>query len=200
MKTENIILDALLESRDAVNKLIKNEETIRAIAQSGSLIIEAFKKKNRIFSCGNGGSMCDSIHFAEELSGRYRDDRKGLPAIAIADPGHITCVGNDYGYEYIFSRYLQAHARGGDILVAISTSGNSPNVVKAAEYALSKNIEVIALTGNVKSKLSALASIEICTPVGRYADRVQEVHIKVIHILIELVERTLFPENYSHKK
>lgn len=200
MKTENIILDALLESRDAVNKLIKNEETIRAIAQSGSLIIEAFKKNNRIFSCGNGGSMCDSIHFAEELSGRYRDDRKGLPAIAIADPGHITCVGNDYGYEYIFSRYLQAHARGGDILVAISTSGNSPNVVKAAEYALSKNIEVIALTGNVKSKLSALASIEICTPVGRYADRVQEVHIKVIHILIELVERTLFPENYSHKK
>ena len=200
MKTENIILDALLESRDAVNKLIKNEETIRAIAQSGSLIIEAFKKKNRIFSCGTGGSMCDSIHFAEELSGRYRDDRKGLPAIAIADPGHITCVGNDYGYEYIFSRYLQAHARGGDILVAISTSGNSPNVVKAAEYALSKNIEVIALTGNVKSKLSALASIEICTPVGRYADRVQEVHIKVIHILIELVERTLFPENYSHKK
>lgn len=144
--------------------------------------------------------MCDSIHFAEELSGRYRDERKGLPAIAIADPGHITCVGNDYGYEYIFSRYLQAHARGGDILVAISTSGNSPNVVKAAEYALSKNIGVIALTGNLKSKLSALASIEICTPVGRYADRVQEVHIKVIHILIELVERTLFPENYSHKK
>lgn len=200
MKTETVILDALIESRDAVNKLIKNEQTICAIAQSGSLIIEAFKKNNRIFSCGNGGSMCDSIHFAEELSGRYRDERKGLPAIAIADPGHITCVGNDYGYEYIFSRYLQAHARGGDILVAISTSGNSPNVVKAAEYALSKNIGVIALTGNLKSKLSALASIEICTPVGRYADRVQEVHIKVIHILIELVERTLFPENYSHKK
>lgn len=200
MKTKTIILDALIESRDAVNKLIKNEETICAIAQSGSLIIEAFKKNNRIFSCGNGGSMCDSIHFAEELSGRYRDDRKGLPAISIADPGHITCVGNDYGYEHIFSRYLQAHARGGDILVAISTSGNSLNVVKAAEYALSKNIGVIALTGNSKSKLSALASIEICTPVGRYADRVQEVHIKVIHILIELVERTLFPENYSHKK
>ena len=200
MEIKNIILDALLESRDAVDKLIENEETIRAIAQSGSLIIEAFKKNNRIFSCGNGGSMCDSIHFAEELSGRYRDDRKGLPAIAIADPGHITCVGNDYGYEYIFSRYLQAHATGGDILVAISTSGNSPNVVEAAKYARSKNIEVIALTGNVNCKLSAHTSIEICTPVGRYADRIQEVHIKVIHILIELVERALFPENYSHKK
>jgi D-sedoheptulose 7-phosphate isomerase len=141
--------------------------------------------------------MCDAIHFAEELSGRFRDDRAGLPAIAISDPGQLSCIGNDYGYEYVFSRFLQAHAREGDVLLAISTSGKSENIIKAAEIAHERGIHVIALTGRKDSPLSPLATIEICTPAGCYAERVQELHIKVIHILIELVERAMYPESYE---
>ena len=141
--------------------------------------------------------MCDSIHFAEELSGRYRDDRKGLPAIAISDPGHLSCVGNDYGYEFVFSRYLEAQARPGDVLLGISTSGKSANVIKAAEHARANGMKIITLTGQPNSALGKLADVDVCTPVGKYADRVQELHIKVIHILIELVERHLFPTNYA---
>ena len=141
--------------------------------------------------------MCDAMHFAEELSGRYRLDRKALPASAISDPGHISCVGNDYGYGNIFSRYLEAHAKSGDMLLAISTSGNSKNVVVAAEHARKNNIKVICLTGRKDSPLGKIADIEICTPAGKYADRVQELHIKVIHILIELIERGMFPDNYE---
>ena len=140
--------------------------------------------------------MCDAIHFAEELSGRYRLDRKGLPAVAVSDPGHLSCVANDYGYEFVFSRYLQAHARPGDLLVGISTSGTSKNVITAANYARDNGMKVLALTGKRATTLGGLADLEICTPGGAFADRTQELHIKVIHILIELVERALFPENY----
>jgi D-sedoheptulose 7-phosphate isomerase len=152
---------------------------------------------HRVFSCGNGGSMCDAIHFAEELSGRYRKNRKGLPAIAIADPGHLSCVGNDYGYEFVFSRFLEAHAKAGDVLVGISTSGRSANVIRAAEHARANGMTVITLTGRPDSALGVMADIDICTPGGEFADRVQELHIKVIHILIELVERRIYPENYA---
>jgi D-sedoheptulose 7-phosphate isomerase len=193
-----IISDSLNECRKALDNLISNSATQAAIFDAGRLLTTAVQSGGRVFSCGNGGSMCDAIHFAEELSGRYRDDRAGLPAIAIADPGHLSCVGNDYGYEYVFSRFLQAHAREGDVLLAISTSGKSQNVIKAAEFAREHGINVIALTGRKDSLLSPLATIEICTPGGPYADRVQELHIKVIHILIELVERAIYPENYCN--
>ena len=140
--------------------------------------------------------MCDAMHFAEELSGRYRLDRGGLPAVAISDPGHISCVANDWGYEYIFSRYLESHATPGDCLVAISTSGGSPNILQAAKTARQNGLHVIALTGRTGSSLSQFTDLEICTPGGKFADRVQELHLKVIHILIELVERHLYPDNY----
>ena len=136
--------------------------------------------------------MSDAVHFAEELTGRYRENRPGLPALAISDVGHLTCVANDFGYEQVFARFLESHARPGDCLVAISTSGTSANVVKAAETAKARGTRVIALTGKPGSKLEALADVCVCTPGGRYADRVQELHIKVIHILIELVERGMF--------
>ncbi|MBV5341184.1 MAG: SIS domain-containing protein [Deltaproteobacteria bacterium] len=191
------VTNSLLESKVVLDALICNEKAISSIAAAGEQLISAFRRGGRVFVCGNGGSMCDSIHFAEELSGRYRDNRKGLPAIAISDPGHLSCVGNDYGYEHVFSRYLEAHARQGDVLVGISTSGKSINVIKAAEYAQHNNMSVITLTGHRESHLSSFASIDICAPAGKYADRVQELHIKVIHILIELVERELFPENYN---
>jgi D-sedoheptulose 7-phosphate isomerase len=192
----NPVIETLREARDALDSLLANEAAIHAIGEAGRLIAAAFTGGGRVLSCGNGGSMCDAMHFAEELSGRYRLDRKALPATAISDPGHLSCVANDYGYEQVFSRYIEAHGRAGDCLLGISTSGTSRNVLLAAESAKAQGVTVIALTGRPGSRLGALADIDICTPAGRFADRVQELHIKVVHILIELVERELFPENY----
>jgi D-sedoheptulose 7-phosphate isomerase len=191
-----VVVDTLREARSALDDLLANRSAIAAIGEAGRLIGLAFANGGRVFSCGNGGSMCDAMHFAEELSGRYRLDRKALPATAISDPSHLSCVANDYGYEEVFSRYIEAHGRAGDCLLAISTSGTSRNVLAAAERATAQGVKVIALTGRAGSALGDLADIEICTPAGRFADRVQELHIKIVHILIELVERELFPENY----
>ena len=192
-----IVLEVLRDARLALEALIANPATIERIDAAGRLLCESFRAGGRSFSCGNGGSMCDAMHFAEELSGRFRLDRKALPATAISDPGHLTCAANDYGYERVFSRYVEAHARPSDCLLAISTSGNSRNVIAAAEAAKAQGAKVVALTGRPDSPLSAVADIEICTPAGHFADRVQELHIKIVHILIELVERDLFPENYA---
>jgi D-sedoheptulose 7-phosphate isomerase len=192
------VLKSLYEAKSALEQLLSNAAAIDAIATAGDALATAFQNGKRVFSCGNGGSMCDAMHFAEELSGRYRLERRGLPAVAISDPGHLTCVANDYGYEHIFSRYVESHAQPGDCLVGMSTSGRSANVVQAARAARDRGMQVIALTGRPESPLGQLADIEICTPAGvGFADRIQELHIKVIHILIELVERRLFPEHYA---
>ena len=191
------VTTSLLEARSALDALLDDETTLNRIAVAGQLLARALSGDGRAFSCGNGGSMSDAMHFAEELTGRYRRDRRALPAIAIADPAHLSCVANDYGYDQVFSRYVEAHGRVGDVLLAISTSGRSPNVLRAAEVARTRGMEVIALIGQPDSALGALATVEICTPAGAFADRVQELHIKVIHVLIELVERALFPENYA---
>lgn len=192
----NPVIETLCEARAALDALLANQPALDAIGEAGRLIAAAFTRGGRVFSCGNGGSMCDAMHFAEELSGRYRLDRKALPATAISDPSHLSCVANDYGYEQVFSRYIEAHGRAGDCLLGISTSGTSRNVLAAAETGKAQGVKIIALTGRPGSPLGALADIEICTPAGRFADRVQELHIKIVHILIELVERELFPENY----
>jgi len=194
---KNIILNTLNEARESLDNLIANEQMIANIESAANIIIEQLKAGGCVYSCGNGGSMSDAMHFAEELTGRYRDNRKGLAATAISDAGHISCVANDFGYEFIFSRYLEAHANQQSCLFAISTSGTSKNVVKAAEYAQQIGIPVIALTGKTNQRLGELATIEICTLGGRYADRVQELHIKVIHIIIELIERHFYPELYQ---
>ncbi|MGH7044868.1 MAG: D-sedoheptulose-7-phosphate isomerase [Stellaceae bacterium] len=191
------ILDTLQEARSSLDALLSNDPAIDAIAEAGRILVAALRRGDRIFSCGNGGSMCDAMHFAEELSGCYRLDRKALAAIAISDSSHLSCVANDYGYEKVFSRYLEAHGRSGDCLLAVSTSGSSPNIVAAAATAKVLGLAVIGLTGRARSPLGQMAEIDICTPAGRFADRIQELHIKVTHILIELVERELFPENYA---
>jgi D-sedoheptulose 7-phosphate isomerase len=190
------ILHSLAEARSALDALMANDATCRAIDQAGEALATLFERGGRAFSCGNGGSMCDAMHFAEELSGRYRNNRRALAAVAISDAGYMSCVANDYGYEHVFSRYLEAHARRGDVLVAISTSGTSGNVLAAVRSAQQIGMTVIGLSGRPGATLSTLADIDICTPGGQFADRVQELHIKVIHILIESVERRLFPENY----
>lgn len=197
MPMANIVRSNLEEAQAALKNLLADQKTIDAIAAAGDLLVQTFKAGGRAFSCGNGGSMCDAMHFAEELSGRYRLDRPALPAVSISDVGHITCVANDYGYEFVFSRYLEAHAKKGDVLLAISTSGKSKNVLKAVEAAKKIGMKVIGLLGKPDTPLAQVSDIIIATPGGQFADRVQELHIKVIHNLIELVERDLFPQNYK---
>lgn len=195
-KTTKVITGTLVEARVYLDRFLSDDNSIRAIDDGATTLISSLRNGGSIYSCGNGGSMSDAMHFAEELTGRYRDNRPGLSATAISDPGHISCVANDFGYEHIFSRYLQARGRAGDCLFAISTSGTSMNVIKAAEYARDNGINVVSLTGMAGSALGRLATVDISAGANRYADRVQEVHIKVIHILIELIEREFFPENY----
>jgi D-sedoheptulose 7-phosphate isomerase len=190
------ILNTLSDSRDYLHRFMSDGNNIEAIARAASVMIAALHNGNTIYSCGNGGSMSDAMHFAEELTGRYRKNRLGLSAAAISDPGHISCVANDFGYEFIFSRYLEARARKGDCLLAISTSGSSRNVIKATEFARANGMEVVSLTGEAESQLGKLASVDISAGKSAFADRVQEVHIKVIHTLIELIEREFCPENY----
>ncbi|MDH4585234.1 D-sedoheptulose 7-phosphate isomerase [Pseudomonas sp. BN415] len=191
------IRNSLEEARTALDNFIANEHALKSIERAAELLVESFENKGKAFSCGNGGSMCDAMHFAEELTGRYRKNRPGIAAVSISDASHISCVANDFGYDYIFSRYVESHGRSGDVLIAISTSGKSPNVIKAAEAARALGVRVVALTGKPGSALEALADVCICAPGGDFADRVQELHIKVLHILIELVERKLSPENYA---
>jgi D-sedoheptulose 7-phosphate isomerase len=163
-------------------------ENFEKIEAAGNILIDAFRKNNKAISCGNGGSMCDAMHFAEELSGRFRSDRPALPAISISDPSHITCTGNDYGFEKIFSRFIEAVGNKGDVLLAISTSGNSKNVLEAIRAAREKGMKVIALTGKDGGQIKDHCDIEIRAPHAEFADRAQEIHIKVIHSLIHFVE------------
>jgi D-sedoheptulose 7-phosphate isomerase len=187
---------SLQEAQTALTQLLANDRALAQIEQAAGLLIETFAAKGHVYSCGNGGSMCDAMHFAEELTGRYRLDRAALGAAAMSDASHMSCVGNDYGYDHVFSRYLEAHGRAGDCLVALSTSGTSKNILQAARTAQSLGVKVIVLTGRASPELEALSNVTICTPAGKYADRVQELHIKALHILIELVERHFFPQNY----
>ena len=190
------IESSLREASSALEALLCNPSALGAVEHAARILVATFERRGRVFSCGNGGSMCDAMHFAEELTGRYRRDRAALAATAISDAGHLTCVANDLGYEYVFSRYLEAHGRAGDCLVALTTSGTSKNVIRAAEVAKSLGMSVIVLTGKSNEALSNLSTVYVCTPGGAFADRVQELHIKVLHIFIELVERHFFPENY----
>ena len=189
---------ALLDAQKALEALLANEEALNAIEAAGQLMADTIAAGGKILSCGNGGSLCDSMHFAEEMTGRYRLNRPGFAALAISAPSHMSCVGNDYGYEEVFARYTQAVGRPGDVLLAITTSGTSKNILKAVEAAKANGMKVVGMTGRVGSPLAEMADIAIVTPSGSaYADRVQELHIKAIHIMIELVERRLAPENYA---
>ena len=189
------VLAALNDARDALDALISNEKTIEAVVAAAGLMADAVEGDGKVMSCGNGGSLCDAMQFAVEMTGRYRSNRRPYAALAISDASHMACVGNDYGYEEVFSRYVEAHGRKGDVLLAITTSGTSRNIVKAAEVARRKGVKVVALTGRDETPITELADVSIVTPAGRWADRVQELHIKCIHILIELIERRLDKQN-----
>lgn len=179
------------EAASVLERFLADPANLKAVELAGGLMVTALRAGGRLISCGNGGSMCDAMHFAEELTGRFRDDRAPIAALSISDPSHLTCVGNDHGFEQVFARFVQAHGREGDVLLAISTSGNSPNVLRAAEVARDKHMHVIALTGKDGGKLAELSTVEVRVPHHGYADRIQEVHIKVIHAFIDHIERDL---------
>jgi len=179
------------EAEKTLALFMANEDNFKRIEAAAKIISNAIASGKKVISCGNGGSMCDAMHFAEELSGRFRNDRKALPAIAISDPSHISCVANDYGYDFVFSRFVEAMGNEGDVLLGISTSGNSKNVIKAFEVAKEKKLVCLALTGKDGGLLKNLSDIEIRAPYTNYADRAQEIHIKIIHALIESVEYLL---------
>lgn len=187
-----LITQSLQESQQVLADFLGNPAKIEAIEKAADVLVDALKKGNKILSCGNGGSHCDAMHFAEELSGRYRENRPALAAMAISDPSHISCVSNDFGYNYIFSRFIEGLGNKGDVLVGISTSGNSANIIEAVKAAQLKGMEVILLTGKDGGKLAGYGCHEIRVDHFGYADRIQEIHIKVIHILIQLIESKLF--------
>ena len=189
MENQDLILNELKEAAKVLDQFLSNDANIQAINDAAMLMADAINAGNKLFSCGNGGSHCDAMHFAEELTGRYREDRKALPAIAISAPSHISCVSNDFGYDAIFSRYIEGLGKEGDVLVGISTSGNSNNILRAAAMAKQKKMKVVAFTGKNGGELAELADVEIRVPHFGYADRIQEIHIKVIHIIIQLIEK-----------
>ena len=188
---QDLIRNELNEAAQVLQTFIADPQNSLAIEAAACLIADSFRQEGKVLSCGNGGSHCDAMHFAEELTGRYRENRPGYAGIAISDPSHLSCVSNDFGYEFVFSRYVEAVGRSGDVLLGISTSGNSGNILRAIETAKIKGIKTIALTGKDGGKMAGLADVEIRVPHFGYADRIQEVHIKIIHLLIQLIEKEM---------
>ncbi len=189
------ILASLREAQDCLQTFLADESNLSLIDRFVDLLVGTFNSGNKVYSAGNGGSHCDAMHFAEEWTGRYRKDRKPLPALAFSDPSHITCTSNDYGFEHVFERMVEAFGNKGDVLLAITTSGNSKNLLLAAEAAKQKGMKVVGLLGKGGGAMKDLCDIPIIVP-GSTSDRIQELHIKIIHIAIECAERRLFPELY----
>ena len=191
MDIRETIIKSLDEARRTLEEFMSSPSALDQIEKAAQICVEALRDGNKIISCGNGGSLCDATHFAEELTGRYRDSRCPLPAIAINDPAYMTCVGNDFGFQNVFSRYVEGVGSKGDVLLAISTSGNSQNILDAVAKAQQKGMKVISLTSLGENKLAPLSDVAICTPRTAHSDRIQEIHIKVIHILIQCIEEML---------
>ena len=179
------------EEAQLILSQFQNVENFEKIETAIEMMCTALKAGNKIISCGNGGSMCDAMHFAEELSGRFRNNRRGLAAVSISDPSHISCVANDFGYDFVFSRYIEAIGQSGDVLLGISTSGSSKNVILAVKEAKKKGMKTLVLTGKDGGKLAGLADLEIRAPYSEFADRAQEIHIKIIHNFILGIELNL---------
>jgi D-sedoheptulose 7-phosphate isomerase len=185
----DLIRAELTEARTVLDCFLADPANLQAIEQAARLMADSLRAGGKILTCGNGGSLCDAQHFAEELTGRYRQNRPALAAIPLTEASHMSCVANDFGYDHVFSRYVQALGRPGDVLLAISTSGNSPNVLLAAEAAKAAGMRVVSLTGKDGGQLAGISDVEIRAPHSGYADRIQEIHIKAIHIMIMLIEQ-----------
>ncbi len=188
MTYQELIQNELNEAQVVLNSFLSDTNNIANIEAAAQLMASAIQNNGKIISAGNGGSHCDAMHFAEELTGRYRSNRRALPAIAISDVSHISCVGNDYGFDFIFSRFIEGLGQEGDVFLGLSTSGNSKNIINAVQAAKAKGMKVIILSGKDGGQLAGQADVEILVPHFGYADRIQEIHIKVIHIFMLLIE------------
>lgn len=189
------LIDSYRTEYQLLKDFIEKEEKEKTTEKIAEELADIFKNGNKVLICGNGGSNCDALHFAEEFTGRFRKERRALPAIALSDSSHITCVGNDYGFDYIFSKGVEAYGKEGDMFIGISTSGNSGNVIKAVEKAKSLGLKTVVLLGKDGGKLKGMCDYEFIIP-GETSDRIQEIHMMILHIIIEGVERIMFPENY----
>lgn len=188
---QTLLQSEFLESQRILQDFIQQPTIFATLESVARCMIEAIEQGNTIITCGNGGSMTDAMHLAEELSGKFRNPRKALPAVAISDPSFISCVANDYGYDYVFARFVESMGKPGDVLVAFTTSGNSKNIVQALQQAQQQNIKTIVLTGSTGGAAKQYANYTICVPHVGYADRIQEIHIKIIHTLIHAIEQNL---------
>ncbi len=188
---------ALDEADRVLRATLADAACMAATERFADVAEKTLRAGGTIYSCGNGGSMSDAMHFAEEWTGRFRKDRAALPALAFSDPAQMTCIANDFGYEQVFARMVEAYAKPGDALVAISTSGNSPNVLAACRAAKKKGAVVVGLLGRGGGPMKDLCDVAVVVPLATTSDRIQEVHIKVIHAVIEAVERRMFPGNYA---
>ncbi len=186
------LLNAIEDSLKALEQL-KQPQAIAFIEDVADLLASSFKNGNKLIVAGNGGSLCDAAHFAEELTGFYRDKRPALPAIALSEPGHMSCVGNDIGFEFVFSRGIEAYGQKGDVFVGLTTSGNSTNLVNAFKTAKDKGLVTVAFLGKSGGKLKGCADYELIIEGFKYSDRIQEAHMAAIHMIIELMETLLFP-------
>lgn len=185
------------DARATLDAFLADPNCIEGVRRFAQLAGDTLRAGGKLLACGNGGSMCDAMHFAEEWTGRFRKDRAALPAIAFSDPSQLTCIANDFGFDEVFARSVEAYGRPGDLLVAISTSGGSPNILNALVKARSKGLKTVGLLGKGGGKALELCDVAIVVPLATTSDRIQEIHIKVLHIAIEAVERELFPGNYG---
>lgn len=197
MSTLDAVRASFLEAKATLDAFLADPQCLLGVARFAELCHSALERGNKLMACGNGGSMCDAMHFAEEWTGRFRGNRAALPAIAFSDPSQLTCIANDFGYDEVFARSVEAYGQAGDVLVVLSTSGNSPNAIRAVERARQMGVTTVALLGKGGGKLKSLVDVAIVVPHAETSDRIQEVHIKALHIAIEAVERTLFPANYA---
>lgn len=195
--SQNAVRASFEEAKRTLDAFLSDASNLDAVDRFSQAAFETLKRGGLLMSCGNGGSMCDAMHFAEEWTGRFRGNRSALSAIAFSDPSQLTCIANDFGYDEVFARSVEAYGKQDDLLVVMSTSGNSPNILRAVEAAKDKGIGTVALLGKGGGKLLDKVDIPIVVPHATTSDRIQEIHIKVLHITIEAVERRMFPENYA---
>jgi D-sedoheptulose 7-phosphate isomerase len=197
MRSHEVVRQSLRESAATLAETNASEMTLSACVRFADAALETLRAGGRLFACGNGGSMSDAMHFTEEWTGRFRNDRRALPALSFCDPVTLSCIANDFGWEEVFARQVEAHGRQGDLLLVLSTSGDSENIVRAVRAAAERDMVTVGLLGRQGGKVGADLDIPIVVPHATTADRIQEVHIQMIHAVIEAVERQLFPENYS---
>jgi D-sedoheptulose 7-phosphate isomerase len=197
MSRDDPIRAALEESSRVLAAFLADAGALENVSKFSRAAASTLRSGGLLMACGNGGSMCDAMHFAEEWTGRFRKDRSALPALAFSDPSQLTCIANDFGYDEVFARSVSAFGKRGDLLVAISTSGNSKNILRALEVAKAEGVVTVGLLGRGGGAALPLVDIPIVVPLATGSDRIQEVHIKVLHAVIEAVEREMFPKNYG---